>query len=604
MFSRSSFQHARRAKTDSNARLRANMLSAPELKLTSKDSLPTSIEGCMREIERIVEVQQRYAQEMATLADRQRILMATMQQMTSKGSLLPDLEQETKNFLRPFDYTKIVPPRISKDYQDLVMVSSNEDIDRTSDAFSHFSARRSEKADLQKTIDPNGTMEWENIRLQSTFCEDTVSSPLISTLKKLKWQYRDFRHIRRWCKALTKLFYETDEDGSGSIEEDEFRKMIDKLPINDMLKENLRGQFKQIDLDNSGGISLAEFLFFFLQYKPFRVELNDNFYNEPYLGQHKLSCLQRSRLLVYKTITITDLSMSSKILYCVDLVFTLIPLIILLIYAVIPTMETSLHWNEDLYLWFVSIFFAAQWVLGLALCHSRTTYLSSHYHIVELLSFLPWIIFKGLGYTGSYLNVKGFVLFRLLRVFQLTLIFPTTFTSLKEQIDIYENTLILAYTSYRAMAVFMLFINLFLATLIFAFERGEYNEAENIWIRPGESGESPFSNYFNCFYFTIVTGTTLGYGDMSPVTYVGKLVALVAVSIGLINITFIINTIGDCFEEVFRRFLVERTTQIEDERTDFIRQNVDRAKRKIEYLNSKRTRGGRIEMFSTKPTRV
>jgi len=286
------------------------------------------------------------------------------------------------------------------------------------------------------------------------------------------------------------------------------------------------------------------------------------------------------------------------------LCFTLIPLVMLFICAVSPAKENRLHWDEDFYLWFVSVFFAVQWILGLALCSSRTRYLSSRYHIMELVSFLPWIIFKGSGYNGRDVKVNGFVLCRLLRVFQLTHIFPSTFTSLEEQIDIYENTLILAYTSYKVMSVFMLIINLFLATLIFAFERGEYNEDKNIWIRPGESGESPFSNYFNCFYFTIVTGTTLGYGDMSPVTYVGKLIALVTVAVGLINITFVINTIGDCFEEVFRRFLVERTAKIEDERADFIRQNVDRAKRKIEYLNKKRTRSGTVEMHSSKAATV
>jgi len=87
-----------------------------------------------------------------------------------------------------------------------------------------------------------------------------------------------------WCNALTNLFYETYEDGRGSVEEQEFRKMIDKLPVSDILKENLRCQFKEINLDRSGGISLAEFLYFFLEYKPFRVELNDNFHNERYLG--------------------------------------------------------------------------------------------------------------------------------------------------------------------------------------------------------------------------------------------------------------------------------------------------------------------------------
>jgi len=246
-------------------------------------------------------------------------------------------------------------------------------------------------------------------------------------LKKLKWQYRDFQLIRRWCEALTNLFYEADEDGSGSIEENEFRQIIDKLPINDFLKENLRCKFKEIDQDRSGGIDLAEFLFFFLQYKPFRVEFNDTFCNEPYLGQHKLSCLQRTRLLIYKTITVTNFNTFSKVLYCADLGFTLVPLVLLFIYAMSPTMENRLHWGEDIYSWFVSIFFSLQWFLGVSLCSNRAAFLSSRYHIMELVSFLPWIILKGTGNTDRKMN--GFVLCRLFRAYQLTHIFPSTFIS-------------------------------------------------------------------------------------------------------------------------------------------------------------------------------
>jgi len=127
--------------------------------------------------------------------------------------------------------------------------------------------------------------------------------------------------------------------------------MIDKLPFSDILKENLLCQFKEINLDSSGGISLAEFLFFFLQYKPFRVELNDNFYNEPYLGQQKLSCLRRTRLFIYKTSTVSIFNTFSKVLYFVDLGFTLVPLVILFILALSPTMENRLHWDEDFYLY-------------------------------------------------------------------------------------------------------------------------------------------------------------------------------------------------------------------------------------------------------------
>jgi len=88
-----------------------------------------------------------------------------------------------------------------------------------------------------------------------------------------------FEHIKMWCKALTQSFYEADKYGNGLTDVDEFRKMINKLPINKILKVNLQGQFKEVNLYSSGVISLAECLFFFLQHKPCKVELNADFHN-------------------------------------------------------------------------------------------------------------------------------------------------------------------------------------------------------------------------------------------------------------------------------------------------------------------------------------
>jgi len=76
---------------------------------------------------------------------------------------------------------------------------------------------------------------------------------------------------------------------------------------------------------------------------------------------------------------------------------------------------------------------------------------------------------------------------------------------------------------------------------------------------------------------------------MSPASYVGKLIALTAVAIGLVNITFVINTIGDCFEEVFRNYLNVRTREIELDRGAFIRHNVNEAKKMVEQLHLKRS---------------
>eukprot|EP00495_Collosphaeridae_sp_1-RS-2012_P000166 TRINITY_DN10025_c0_g1_i1.p1 TRINITY_DN10025_c0_g1~~TRINITY_DN10025_c0_g1_i1.p1 ORF type:complete len:59 (+),score=7.03 TRINITY_DN10025_c0_g1_i1:273-449(+) len=52
--------------------------------------------------------------------------------------------------------------------------------------------------------------------------------------------------------------------------------------------------------------------------------------------------------------------------------------------------------------------------------------------------------------------------------------------------------------------------------------------------------------------------TTLGYGDISPKSYVGRVVAMMAASMGIVNLTFLINIMGECFEEIFREFVLKK----------------------------------------------
>jgi len=142
---------------------------------------------------------------------------------------------------------------------------------------------------------------------------------------------------------------------------------------------------------------------------------------------------------------------------------------------------------------------------------------------------------------------------------------------------------------------------MFLSTLVYAFERGEYNG--EFWERYDDPGEaSPFSNFFNCIWFTLVTGTTLGYGDFYPKSYEGKLVGMLIVVIGLVNITIVINTIGECFEEIFRTFLENRSKKIKAERAHYIKKQVRLAEKKVEELQKRHSRNSKFKHESVRTT--
>ena len=72
---------------------------------------------------------------------------------------------------------------------------------------------------------------------------------------------------------------------------------------------------------------------------------------------------------------------------------------------------------------------------------------------------------------------------------------------------------------------------LFISTLgIYFFE----------YILSGNEG-SEFKSIFDSLWWTVVTFTTVGYGDMSPGTITGKLFTFFVMTAGLINFLIIVN---------------------------------------------------------------
>ena len=57
-------------------------------------------------------------------------------------------------------------------------------------------------------------------------------------------------------------------------------------------------------------------------------------------------------------------------------------------------------------------------------------------------------------------------------------------------------------------------------------------------------------DWIDCLYFSVITLTTIGYGDFSPVTDAGKLFTLFYILIGLGMILSFINTVYNHYNDV------------------------------------------------------
>ena len=155
----------------------------------------------------------------------------------------------------------------------------------------------------------------------------------------------------------------------------------------------------------------------------------------------------------------------------------------------------------------VVVIFTMEYLLRLFIADKKLKFVFSFYGLIDLFAILPFYITKGIDLR----SIRIFRLFRLVRAFKIfrysTAIqrFKIAFLEVKE-----ELTLFLVATG------FLLFLT---SVGIYYFENSAQPEQ--------------FKSVFHCLWWAIVTLTTVGYGDVYPVTVGGKIFTSFIVIIGL-----------------------------------------------------------------------
>lgn len=167
--------------------------------------------------------------------------------------------------------------------------------------------------------------------------------------------------------------------------------------------------------------------------------------------------------------------------------------------------------HGELYLgveWFFTLLFTVEYALRLASVRHPWRYARSFFGVIDLISILP--TYFSFFITGAqYLLV--FRLLRVLRVFRVLRIVPYVGESRMLQVALWNSR--------RKISVFLLTL------VIIAVIMGAL-----IYIIEGE--EHGFTSIPLSIYWAIITMTTVGYGDLTPVTTPGRALASVIMIIG------------------------------------------------------------------------
>lgn len=186
--------------------------------------------------------------------------------------------------------------------------------------------------------------------------------------------------------------------------------------------------------------------------------------------------------------------------------------------------------------WIFTIFFTIEYSLRLYCVYRPMKYALSFYGIVDLLSIIP--TYLSFFFTGfhSLMIIRALRLMRIFRIFKLG------------QFMNEGAVLVDAMKASRVkITVFLIFISV-LVTIIGAI----------MYLVEGGEPDSNFTSIPKSIYWAVVTLTTVGYGDIAPVTHLGQFLAAAVMILGYAVIAV---PTGIVTNELFNKANMQTNTQ-------------------------------------------
>ncbi|XP_070196497.1 potassium voltage-gated channel protein Shaw-like [Littorina saxatilis] len=204
------------------------------------------------------------------------------------------------------------------------------------------------------------------------------------------------------------------------------------------------------------------------------------------------------------------------------------------IIAVVMTSNAALNVLDII----CTVFFSLELVMRFTFSPSKRKFLFSPMNIIDLLALVPLyvtVIFQAWNLQACYLNEQFVIeIMFILRIFRMFRIFHL--------VKHYQALKVLVYALRASLQeLLMLFIFLLIAMLVFA-TMIYYAEREDA-TTPGEM----FSTIPMGFWWAIITMTTVGYGDVSPVTPIGYIVGTCCCVVGVLLVALTFPVISNNF---------------------------------------------------------
>ncbi|CAL8251227.1 unnamed protein product [Arctogadus glacialis] len=186
------------------------------------------------------------------------------------------------------------------------------------------------------------------------------------------------------------------------------------------------------------------------------------------------------------------------------------------------------------------IWFSFELLVRFFACPSKATFSKNIMNIIDIVAIIPYFITLGTELAERQGNGQQAMSLAILRVIRLVRVFRIFKLSRHSKgLQILGQTL---KASMRELGLLIFF--LFIGVILFS---------SAVYFAEADDPDSSFSSIPDAFWWAVVTMTTVGYGDMHPVTIGGKIVGSLCAIAGVLTIALPVPVIVSNFNYFYHR---------------------------------------------------
>ena len=190
------------------------------------------------------------------------------------------------------------------------------------------------------------------------------------------------------------------------------------------------------------------------------------------------------------------------------IIVAIVASIILVMLESVESLDEKYHAFFDISEWIITILFTIEYIARIVSVKKPSRYIFSFYGIIDLLSTIPKYLSLIIGGAHALVALRGLRLLRIFRILKLARFVGAT--------DNLARALVASRYKIFVFISSVIVICVIIGTMMYLIE----------------GDESGFTNIPISIYWTIVTLTTVGYGDIAPQSPFGQFLASLVMILG------------------------------------------------------------------------